>query len=98
MVLQKSNTSSSLLDKTVDVQSAVEMLRSFPSDSRSITITKPEKSGDSYAITVTTELSDGTQTVTSSDVWPSILIEELVGSFLQNRKESTSESERIDVV
>lgn len=71
--------------KTNRVGSVLDMLASSKQGLPSITITSPEKSGDFYAVTATTVLSDGTETVIFSDAWPAILIEELVGSFLRDQ-------------
>lgn len=80
--LRLNNTKNYSTDKTEDVPSVSDLLKSLVPDWQSITITRPEKSVDSFVITVTVGLSDGIETLTYSDELPIILIEELVGTFL----------------
>jgi len=74
--------------KTISVPSALETIQNSRQDWLSITITSPERSEEHCVLTVTTGSSGGTETLLSSDEWPTISIEALVGSFLLSLPEN----------
>ena len=67
--------------KTVDVRSAFDTIQNLKQDWLSITITRPEKSEDAFAITATIESSGDIRTVNFSDEWLTTSKEEPAGSL-----------------
>jgi hypothetical protein len=77
--------------KMVNALSALKMLLRSRSGLQSITITSRDVSEGLYAHTVTGIYSDGTETVISLDVWPTISTDDLLnGVFPLNERKQRS--------